>query len=46
MLPPLNYVYYTWADPLKARKLIISCGNKKEAIDLSVRMIRSWNSNY
>jgi hypothetical protein len=37
VLPPLNYVYYTWSDPVKARKLVISCGSKKTQLELNVR---------
>jgi len=37
ILPPLNYVYYTWMDPLKARELTISCGSKSTKLELNVR---------
>ncbi len=36
VLPPLNYVYYTWADPLKSRELTVSCGTKKAKLGLTV----------
>jgi hypothetical protein len=36
LLPPLNYVYYTWTDPLKPRDLLISCGTKSATIQLTV----------
>ncbi|CAF4238145.1 unnamed protein product, partial [Adineta steineri] len=35
VLPPLNYVYYTWPDPLKSRELVISCGSKKKTVELT-----------
>ncbi|CAF1138697.1 unnamed protein product [Adineta steineri] len=35
VLPPLNYVYYTWSDPLKPRELVISCGSKKKTVELT-----------
>ncbi|CAF4060347.1 unnamed protein product, partial [Adineta steineri] len=35
VLPPLNYVYYTWSDPLKSRELVISCGSKKKTVELT-----------
>jgi hypothetical protein len=37
VLPPRNYVYYTWLDPLKPRQLVISCGSKKTQLELTVR---------
>jgi hypothetical protein len=39
VLPPQNYVYYTWLDPLKSRELIISCGSKKTELELTVRIL-------
>jgi len=38
VLPPQNYVYYTWLDPLKPRELIISCGSKKSVLEITVRI--------
>jgi hypothetical protein len=38
VLPPQNYVYYTWLDPLKPRQLVISCGSKKTELELTVRV--------
>jgi hypothetical protein len=35
----LNYVYYTWADPLKARELMIACGSKKTKLELTVSYV-------
>ncbi|CAF4006334.1 unnamed protein product, partial [Adineta steineri] len=35
VLPPLNYVYYTWSDPLKPRDLVILCGSKKKILELT-----------
>ncbi|CAF1260195.1 unnamed protein product [Adineta steineri] len=37
VLTPLNYVYYTWSDPLKPRELVISCGSKKKTVELTPR---------
>jgi hypothetical protein len=36
VLPPQNYVYYTWLDPLKPRELVILCGSKKTELALIV----------
>jgi len=38
VLPPQNYVYYTWLDPLKPRGLTISCGSKERVLELTVRI--------
>jgi hypothetical protein len=42
ILPPLNYVYYTWMDPLKVRELVISCGSKTANIALTVSHLRKY----
>jgi hypothetical protein len=41
VLPPQNYVYYTWLDPLKPRQLVISCGSKTTELELTVRRFSS-----
>ncbi|CAF1245225.1 unnamed protein product [Adineta ricciae] len=35
VLPPQNYVYYTWSDPLKPRQLVVSCGSKTTQMELN-----------
>ncbi|CAF2390576.1 unnamed protein product [Rotaria sp. Silwood2] len=37
ILPPSNYVYYTWTDPILPRELTVSCGSKSEKIGFTVR---------
>ncbi|CAF0895845.1 unnamed protein product [Rotaria sp. Silwood1] len=34
ILPPLNFVYYTWIDPLLPRELTVSCGSKSAKLEL------------
>jgi hypothetical protein len=43
ILPPQNYVYYTWLDPLKPRELVISCGSKTTELELSVSLLFEMN---
>ncbi|CAM4802673.1 unnamed protein product [Rotaria magnacalcarata] len=35
MLPPSNYVYYTWTDPLQPIELFVSCGSKSIKLDFT-----------
>lgn len=35
-LPPEQYVYYTWRDPLKPREINITCDGKSTTIALNV----------
>ncbi|UJR35157.1 hypothetical protein I4U23_027926 [Adineta vaga] len=35
VLPPQNYVYYTWSDPLKPRQIVVSCGSKTTQLELN-----------
>lgn len=35
-LIPQHFVYYTWKDPLKLRKITLASGNKPQVIELSV----------
>ncbi|CAF1265249.1 unnamed protein product [Rotaria sordida] len=37
ILPPSNYVYYTWIDPLLARELTILWGSKAKKLELTPR---------
>ncbi|CAF3939022.1 unnamed protein product [Rotaria sp. Silwood2] len=39
ILPPSNYVYYTWIDPLLPRALTISCGSKTAKVELTPQRI-------
>ncbi|CAF2545662.1 unnamed protein product [Rotaria sp. Silwood2] len=37
ILPPSNYVYYTWTDPILPRELTVSCRSKSAKIGFTVR---------
>ncbi|CAF4190264.1 unnamed protein product [Rotaria sp. Silwood2] len=34
ILPPLNYVYYTWVDPLQPKLLLVSRGSQTKELEL------------
>ncbi|CAF3667366.1 unnamed protein product [Rotaria sp. Silwood1] len=38
ILPPLNYVYYTWIDPLQPKLLLVSRGSQTKELELILQI--------
>lgn len=45
VLPPKNFVFYTWLDPLKARELTVSCRSDTKTLSLTVSRKKKFWSN-